>query len=90
MRLDQGWKPLPAGAVALERRDILKELILYTCEFCGTNYSDKCRCEKCEKGHKVPKKIHREKYLSIGQDAKGYPAAVDIEMDNGDIVRYKR
>ena len=68
----------------------MKELILYTCEFCGTNYSDKCRCEKCEKGHKVPKKIHREKYFSIEQDDKGYPAAVDIEMDNGDIVRYKR
>lgn len=30
----------------------MKELKLYQCEICGTQYKSKTECEKCEKSHK--------------------------------------
>lgn len=68
----------------------MQELKLYRCEFCGTTYKGKENCKQCEKGHKTPVSVKASKYLSIAQNAKGYPEYVDVEMSDGQIVRYKR
>lgn len=68
----------------------MKELKLYTCEFCGTNYSQKRVCEECEKSHLIAKKIKRQRYVSMKNNQKGHPISIDVQFDNGDIVTYKR
>lgn len=68
----------------------MKEIKLYKCEMCGTSYSQKVDCQKCEKGHRKPKSVCPSKYLPISQDATGYPKYVDVEMDNGKTVRYEK
>lgn len=62
----------------------------YICETCGTEYNDKKRCEQCEKGHIKALKIKSARYLSVEKNAKGYPLSVNIEMEDGKIVTYKR
>ena len=41
----------------------MKIKTMYTCELCGTSYSDKSRAEKCEKTHKTGLKIVGAGYL---------------------------
>lgn len=67
----------------------MKELKLYTCEFCGTNYSQKRVCEECEKSHLIAKKIKRQRFVSMKNNRKGHPISIDVQFDNGDIVTYK-
>ena len=68
----------------------MKELKLYTCEFCGTNYSQKRVCEECENSHLIAKKIKRQRYVPMKNNQKGHPISIDVQFDNGDIVTYKR
>lgn len=68
----------------------MKEKTMYVCEVCRTEYESKLACEKCEKNHKVAKKIVSGRHLSIGQDAKGYPITIDVVMSDGETVRYKK
>ena len=68
----------------------MKELKLYTCEFCGTNYSQKRVCEECEKSHLIAKTIKRQRYVPMKNNQKGHPISIDVQFDNGDIVTYKR
>ena len=64
----------------------MKEIRHYICEICGTEYKDKESCKSCEKGHIKPLKIVKEKYISIKNNAGGYPISLDIEMTDGRIV----
>lgn len=68
----------------------MKEIKHYICEICGTEYADKKDAQDCEKGHCAPKEIVKAKFLPIGQNHKGYPESVDILMDNGEILTFKR
>lgn len=62
----------------------------YICEICNTEYKNKYSCQRCEKGHIKPLEIVKQKYVSIGNDASGYPVWIEVEMSNGKVVRYKR
>lgn len=68
----------------------MKETTLYVCEICGTNYAMRSSAEKCEKGHKKPKKIDCCKYIPINNDNTGYPLKIDVQMEDGKIVSYRR
>lgn len=68
----------------------MKKVEHYICEVCGTEYNGKSRAMVCEKGHKAPKEIIKARYISIGDNMKGYPIAVDLKMADGEIVTYKR
>lgn len=68
----------------------MKELKLYTCEFCGTNYKEKTICMQCEKTHKKPVKIKSSRYIPDKNNNKGYPISLEIEMEDGKTVTYKR
>lgn len=68
----------------------MKEVRHYICEICGTEYNDKSKAQNCEKGHCQPKEIVKCRYLSIVNNAKGYPAEIDIKMEDGTVQKYKR
>lgn len=68
----------------------MQELKIYRCDFCGTTYSMKIKCQECERGHRRPRSMKPGKYIPITQDKTGYPQYVDIEMDNGKTVRYEK
>lgn len=62
----------------------------YVCEICRTEYSVFKEKEKCEKGHKKPTGIVGADWLSIKQEASGYPNKMHILMNNGEVIIYKR
>lgn len=43
----------------------MKKIDLYQCEICGTQFSDKKLCEKCERGHVTDILIRKSRYLPI-------------------------
>ena len=68
----------------------MREKMLFVCDFCGTKYTDKCKCEECEKGHKKPKKVKSSKYVSIFDNKPGYPTYIMVEMSDGTSQKYKK
>lgn len=68
----------------------MKEVKHYICEMCGTEYKDKKRCNDCEHGHVRPVAICQARYIPISDNAKGYPLSISIEMEDGEVVLYKR
>jgi len=67
---------------------ILKEVKHYICEICGTEYNDKIKAQHCEKGHCKPLEIIKERYLSAGNNAKGYPLEIIVKMADGAEQKY--
>lgn len=69
----------------------MKIQTMYTCELCGTNYSDKSMAEQCEKTHKTGLKIVWSKYLPRDKsNAKGFPEWVILQAEDGEEVKYRR
>lgn len=66
----------------------MKEIKLYQCEICGTQYKDLQSAEDCEDFHKIPEKVKAIKYKSIKGGGK-YPDYVNIEFNDGSVVKYK-
>lgn len=64
----------------------MKEQKLYVCEQCGTQFKDKEKALKCEKGHKMPKLIRDARYHA-GCD---YPDRVEVAFADGTRCWYKR
>lgn len=68
----------------------MKELKLYQCEICGTQYKEKMACTKCEKSHLQPCKIVHCRYVPYGNNIKGYPVAIEVSFKDGKTATYKR
>ena len=81
----------------------MKEEMLYICEICQTRYTNKKEAENCEAAHIKPKKMTKSMKFhpyKSGKDptltlyeasqSSNYPDWIDIEMQDGNIVRYKR
>ena len=83
-----------------ERGEEMKETTLYICEICGERYADRKEAETCEAAHIKPKKLTKtmkfHPYKSgknptlTRYEASQYPDWIDIEMQDGSVVRYKR
>lgn len=67
----------------------MKNITLYVCEVCGTQYKSKGECEVCENNHKTKCEIYGMRYLPYSQDKTGMPISIDIVID-GKTYRYKR
>ena len=67
----------------------MKTTTLYTCELCGTQYSDRNTAASCEKNHKKPCEFVSCRYLPMKQNQPGYPTTIKVKMSNGTIVEYK-
>ena len=68
----------------------MKTNMRYQCEFCGTEYVDKEKCEKCENNHKKELKIISKKYVPIRSDNTGYPVRIKVEFEDGNVGIYDR
>lgn len=68
----------------------MREIKHYICEICGTEYNEKMKAQKCEKGHCKPVEIVNARYLSISNNAKGYPDRITVKMADGTEQIYKR
>ena len=72
----------------------MKETTLYVCEICGTRYANKKEAENCEAAHIKPKRFTKSMkfhpYKSGREPIFQYPDWIDIEMQDGNTVRYKR
>lgn len=76
----------------------MKETTLYICEICGERYADKKEAEKCEAAHIKPKKLTKTMKFhpyKCGKDPflcnpNQYPDWIEIEMQDGNTVRYRR
>ena len=68
----------------------MKKIDLYQCEMCGTQFSDKKLCEKCERGHVTDILIRKSRYLPITQDESGMPTTITLVGHNGRCYTYKR
>lgn len=78
----------------------MKETTLYICEICKERYADRNEAESCEAAHIRPKKLTknmkfhpyksgRDPILTY-KDTRSYPDWIEVEMQDGQIVRYKR
>lgn len=68
----------------------MKERVLYTCEFCRTDYADKAEAMRCELSHKKKLKIVDSRYLAQAQDESGFPTTITVQAENGERATYKR
>ena len=68
----------------------MKQISLYVCEVCGTQFKDKMMAKNCESSHKVPTKISGCKYLPKSQNEKGYPQNISVLFEDGEVVKYHR
>lgn len=68
----------------------MKEISLWKCEICGTEYKEKAACKKCEEGHKTNGKIVGMRHLPYSSDQSGYPDRITVKFENGVEKVYKR
>lgn len=61
----------------------MKELKLYCCEICGTNYNNKAEAQACEKNHKAPVKYTPMNWKPKIFIDSGYPLAIIAEFSDG-------
>lgn len=64
----------------------MKIIEKYVCEYCGTVYSLKEDCEKCERFHIKPSMITVVKH----EINSPFPCSMVVEMENGVSVIYER
>lgn len=69
----------------------MKEITLYICEICHERYTNRQEAENCEAAHIKPKRLTETmKFHPYASNPSQYPDWIDIEMQNGKTVRYKR
>lgn len=68
----------------------MKKIDLFRCDVCGTQFSEKQLCEKCEQRHVKELQIVKSRYLPITQDASGMPTTITLMGPDGKHYVYKR
>lgn len=68
----------------------MKEMTLWKCDICGTEYKEKLKCQKCEASHKKKDKIVSMRHLPYTSDASGYPDKITVEFEDGIKKIYSR
>ena len=61
----------------------MKELKLYVCEHCGTQYDNKRETEECENSHKTKLKIKEMKVVSYKNNHTGVPITLEVVDEKG-------
>lgn len=74
-----------------EEKTQMKEIKLYQCEICGTQYKDKLKAKDCEKSHIKPVGIMGMKFnpMNCGSED-GFPVKITVTFENGACVDYRR
>lgn len=66
----------------------MREIRLYKCEICGTDYADKSMALACEKFHTKPVSVDPCKYIPYTNTKKPYPETIMVSFENGKKVKY--
>ena len=66
----------------------MKELKLYQCEICNTQYKSKIDAMECERSHVKPICFDDFKFLSCSQSQDGLPEWIEMVFPNGERKRY--
>ncbi|MCD8396106.1 MAG: hypothetical protein LUD12_02775 [Lachnospiraceae bacterium] len=71
----------------------MKEVTHYYCGICGEMYSEKKKCQTCEKSHMKPKGFGENvKYVPYTQQSmyadRNYPKWLEITFEDGTTRRY--
>ncbi len=68
----------------------MKQIKLYVCELCGTQFANKADAEKCEKFHRFPKLVTPGSFKPFTMNGDGYPDKVLVNFDDGSQIQYRR
>lgn len=68
----------------------MKEINLYQCEICGTQYASSKAAQDCEKSHKTIESIESAKYRSLKSNPDGYPDKITVVFSDNKQVTYHR
>lgn len=68
----------------------MKEMTLYQCELCGTQYASERAAIDCEESHRKIKEVVAQRYRSFKSNPDGYPDVISVTFDNDKKVVYKR
>ena len=67
----------------------MKEVKLYQCEVCGTQYIDKENAKKCEKFHAKDLEIDRLYHRGMNETTDNFPVKILIKAKNGKTRLYR-
>lgn len=67
----------------------MKEIKLYQCSICGTQYAERRTCIECEGSHKTKLKICKMKFVAFKNNKQGWPIRISVQNANGDIAEYR-
>ena len=67
----------------------MKEIKLYQCSICGTQYAERRTCMECEGSHKTKLKIFKMKFVAFKNNKQGWPIRISVQNANGDIAEYR-
>lgn len=76
--------------IYVRKECVMKKVEHYICDVCHTEYNSKCQCQQCEKSHKKTVKVVAAHYISVTQNAKGFPQKIEVEFEGGEVLTYKR
>lgn len=68
----------------------MKDVTLWKCDICGTEYRDKKKCEQCETEHKKKGKIVKMRHLPYTSDQSGYPDKITVKFEDWEELVYSR
>lgn len=68
----------------------MKELKIYQCEHCRTQYQDKEQCVECECFHDTELEIEAKHYQNIKCSQNPFPIRIVIVNKNGRVASYRR
>lgn len=68
----------------------MKKINLFVCEICGAQYKDEPYAKQCEGNHKKINHIGKVRYLPISDNKAGYPISIEVVMDDGERLTFKR
>ncbi len=60
----------------------MREVKIYKCDICNTEYKSKIECEECERNHKTKGKIVKKFYYPKSINESGYPQRIKVEFED--------
>lgn len=67
----------------------MKECIVYRCEICGSDFSDRKQAKKCEEGHKTDLVVGKAEYKPCDWVNHGFPRTVVLKSKDGKAAMYR-
>lgn len=69
----------------------MKEIKLYQCSICHTQYADRNECKRCEAAHKQKLELKEAYYRPYKDNHSGFPTRIMvIDTKTGETAVYRR